>query len=331
MLSSVPSLRLLLSLLVIFVATVYTVTANDGEKSKTPANTHSARDSDEKDAKTEAAPEKNKGDKAEPNHADENAPTVKSQIIQLAPEVELLNNGDISVKGDCKGDINTFCAHVKAGSSHLAECLQNRIEDEEEGSAELLGTVSKECKEEVIGYKMNLAKNINYDTAMANACKADAEEHCKDLNDITVDGKVITCLREMKPSLSAKCRDHITRAQLEAARDYRIDAAVYESCKMDAYKFCKGVEAGSGRVNACLRSHRDEVRPSCILPAEIIRLVLSSLVLMSAAAALPQGIVSWLLHGVNCPSRSESKQAAQSRQPLCLHESCHTLNWIASP
>lgn len=313
-----PSLRLLLCLLVIFVASVYTVTANDGEKSKTHANTDSAKEKDEKDGKTEAH-EKHEGGKADVQHgAKENVPTVKSQIIHLAPEVELLNNGDISVKGECKGDIDTFCPHVKAGSSHLAECLQNRIEDEEEGTAEVSSTVSKKCKEEVIDYKMKLAKNINYDTAMAKACKADADKNCGFLGDVTEDGKIIACLRQMKPNLSAQCRDHITRAQLEAARDYRINAKVYESCQMDAYKYCANVEAGSGRVNACLREHRDQACPSNLLPADIILPVPSSLMLLSAAAALPQGILAVLQPRVSCssctkiPHRSVTVDALQS-------------------
>lgn len=258
--SSNLSLRLLLSLLVILAAAVCTVTADNTAK---PEKTEPAEDKDSKDDK-DSDPENDKptGGKTEPDgEARDDLPRKKQQIIEQAPEVELLNDGDIDSDGDCKDDVNDFCHKVKPGSSHLAECLQNRIEDEEDSSTTLSGMVSKKCKEVVIDYKMKLATNINYDTDMAHACKSDAKELCADLGDVQADGKIITCLRERKPELSAKCRDHITRAQLEAAKDYRIDAEVYDFCKLDAYKFCKDVEAGSGRVNACLRKHGDEARP----------------------------------------------------------------------
>lgn len=269
---SVPSFRQLLSLLlVVLAATVCTVCANAADTSANPSESNPAKDDGDpnEDAKTEsssgekAAPDESGGDKDESKNAGEGGGTspVISHIIQQAPAVELKNNGDIDPEGDCKKEIKSFCPNVKPGNSYLAECIQNRIEDEEEGATEFSNKVSPKCKDAVIQYKITLATNINYDTEMANACKKDAEENCKDIKDITRDGKIITCLREIKPKLSSKCRDHITRAQLAAAQDYRIDAQVHDFCKMDAYKHCKDVEAGSGRVNACLRENRDEVGP----------------------------------------------------------------------
>lgn len=249
-LSSLQSIRLLLSLFLIAVAAVHPAAAEPAK----PTTSGPA-----KNTTTSTPASKNETDSKSNQDEADKIPSVKSQIIQQAPEVELLNNGDIDPEGACKKDVATFCANVRPGSSHLAECLQNRIEDEEDGNVELSGKVLKKCKEAVTDYKIKLATNINYDTAMARDCKVDAEKLCGDLDDVKFSGKIIACLREAKPALSSRCREHITRAQLEAAKDYRIDAYVYDSCKMDAYKLCPDVEAGSGRVNACLRDKRDEV------------------------------------------------------------------------
>ena len=230
-----------------------------------------------------------------------------SHIVEQAPAVELLNNGDIDPEGDCKKDIQDFCPKVKPGSSYLAECVQNRIEDEEEGATDFSTKVSPKCKDAVIKYKMKLATNINYDTEMAKACKQDAAQHCNDVEDVVQDGKIITCLREIKPNLSAKCRDHITRAQLAAAKDYRIDAQVHDFCKMDAYKFCRKVEAGSGRVNKCLRDNRDEVRSTLLPCTPTITLLLPyGLACSRASVDLPEAPLHTILSSSSIHFRSEN-------------------------
>ena len=34
-------------------------------------------------------------------------------------------------------------------------------------------------------------------------------------------------------------------------------------CKIDVEKFCKGVESGGGKLNACMNEHEDELSPAC--------------------------------------------------------------------
>lgn len=65
---------------------------------------------------------------------------------------------------------------------------------------------------------------------LSQACKGDAERLCGYVRDLTFPGKVTACLREKKPELSGRCRARITRLQLDAAEDYRLDAQLYEAC-----------------------------------------------------------------------------------------------------
>jgi golgi apparatus protein 1 len=189
-----------------------------------------------------------------------------SREVEFAPAANLTGGtGDVPTNGDCAEDIEIFCNSVKPGYDHIAECLNNQIFDEREGNSEYTVKVSKKCRAAVLKYKMELATNINLDVNMAAACKADAKRFCEYVKDFKFPGKVIACLREKKPSLKGKCRAMITRAQIEAAEDYRLDANLYDACKADAENVCKDVEAGSGRVNACLRKHRHQVRPNCML------------------------------------------------------------------
>ena len=184
----------------------------------------------------------------------------ESKEIDLAPSVELhAGTGDIDTTGPCAEDIDIFCREVKPGYAHIAECLNNQIEDDRDGTSEFTAQVAKECQQAILEFKMELAENINSDVQMAAACKQDAEKFCQYIKNMDFPGKVIACLREKKAQLSGNCRKRITLAQIQAAKDYRLDANLYEPCKPDAEKLCADVEAGNGRVNGCLRDHRDEV------------------------------------------------------------------------
>lgn len=184
--------------------------------------------------------------------------------IEAAPKVDELPGavGDLDIDGPCAEDISTFCSSIKPGGSHLAECIQNQIKDEEQGATEFTAQITETCKAELLSYKMKLVRNINMDKERRKACKKDAQELCQAdvLASESVPGKVITCLTEARPRLSKKCAESIYEAQLEAAQDYRLNAVLYSECQDDADRICAHVEPGEGRVHACLRDHRSDVR-----------------------------------------------------------------------
>ena len=184
--------------------------------------------------------------------------------IEEAPDVEELPGsvGDLDEAGPCATDINTFCSTVKPGGSHLAECIQNQIMDEEQGATEFTAQITENCKAALLEYKVKLTKNINMDASRRRACKADAHKMCKFEVEARepFPGKVIACLTEKKHALSKKCAESIYQSQVEAAQDYRLNAVLYQVCRKDADNVCAQVEPGAGRVNACLRDKRLEVR-----------------------------------------------------------------------
>jgi hypothetical protein len=171
--------------------------------------------------------------------------------VELAPEVKLsAGTGDVDTTGPCQEDIQIFCPSVKPGAMQVAECLSNQIDDETEGRSEFTAQVSDACKKNILGVKMELVTNINFDVKMTAACKEDAAKHCKYTESLEYPAKVIACLREQKPRLSGKCQTQITNAQMAAAQDYRLDAQLFEACEPDAAKVCKDIEPGSAGERA---------------------------------------------------------------------------------
>jgi Cysteine rich repeat len=205
--------------------------------------------------------------------------TTTSHEVDAAPAANLTGGtGDVPTNGPCAEDIVIFCQGIKPGYAHLAECLNNQIFDERDGNSEYTVKVSAPCRGAVLKFKMALAQNINLDVNMAADCKDDAKQFCDYVKDFKFPGKVIACLREKKPNLKGKCKRAITKAQIEAAEDYRLDANLYDACKADAANVCKDVEAGSGRVNACLRENRLKAR---------LKVLCTGRLHLSSAAALP--------------------------------------------
>lgn len=247
-------------------------------KPKAPAEKDTPADNaDSKKASESPSPPEDKAVDDEPQSDSDDqiaeAPPVDDgddDQIEEAPPVDKLPGGvgDLSVSGPCAEDIGAFCMAVKPGGSHLAECIQNQIMDEEQGATEFTAQVTEKCKSELLEYKMTLVGNINMDEERRKVCKKDAHKICgaELLEREPFPGEVIACLTNARtenitPTLSKKCSESIYQAQLDAAQDYRLNAVLYAACKQDADSFCKHVEPGAGRVNSCLRDKLNEVLP----------------------------------------------------------------------
>jgi hypothetical protein len=58
--------------------------------------------------------------------------------------------------------------------------------------------------------------------------------------------------REEKENAGPKCKEQITRVELDAANDFQLDRQLYGACKADADKWCAGVENKDGAIQECL-------------------------------------------------------------------------------
>jgi len=201
-------------------------------------------------------------EEAQAEGADAINPVISNIIEAAGPTILPNGDADVSTTGDCASDIKFFCKTTKPGEGRLAACLSNQ-QDQEENGAVTGRKISAPCREELRAYKIDRAENINKDLKLAVSCKADAEKYCNASNIFPEPGAVLTCLREVKDKLSDVCQAEVTRTQLGGAKDFKIDAMLNELCSADAEKVCNDVTPGEGRVQECLRQHRDALSWDC--------------------------------------------------------------------
>lgn len=86
-------------------------------------------------------------------------------------------------------------------------------------------------------------------------CLGDARKFCASVQ--AGGGRIRDCLREHQADLTPACRAVVANALPGPM------AAWAKSCEADVDKLCKDVPVGKGRVIRCLRSHSDQLSPSC--------------------------------------------------------------------
>lgn len=150
-------------------------------------------------------------------------------------------------KDACKADMEKFCKDVTPGEGRLKFCLK-AYEDK----------VSAECREQMgkagekIREKMQEGKE---------ACKADVEKFCKDVE--PGKGGVVQCLKKHEGELSEACgKFHAKMAEHHRGMKEGLNKKK-EACRGDVEKFCKGVEPGEGRLIKCLQEHKAELSKDC--------------------------------------------------------------------
>lgn len=178
--------------------------------------------------------------------------------VSVAPEAELINGvDDIDESGNCMDEVKKLCPDVEAGESKLADCISDAITESEISNEDDAPVISDQCREDVFQYKILRSSNINFNVALAKACKVDAEKLCNNTWLFGYKaGQVIGCLKDAKERVAPACKKQLFKVQLDAAHDFRADAPLYAACKVDAEKLCKDVKFGGGRVQACLRDQR---------------------------------------------------------------------------
>jgi hypothetical protein len=73
-------------------------------------------------------------------------------------------------------------------------------------------------------------------------------------------GRVLGCLQDNEPRLSAACHEKLDADALKARR---LIEEFGRACREDVTQFCAGVEPGEFRVIGCLGQHQLDISPSC--------------------------------------------------------------------
>ncbi|CAM6095965.1 unnamed protein product [Calypogeia fissa] len=154
----------------------------------------------------------------------------------------------LSSTGNCSEEIKNFC---DLKSETALECISKKLKSENAKD------VSEGCKQEWRDAKLTFYI-LSGDKKLEDACKNDIDAKCREQP-----GGVLACLRTAKEGLSQACQDQILAAEQDAVDDYRMDPSLRRECSGDAATYCKGVENGEGRVQACLRDHSQKISYNC--------------------------------------------------------------------
>jgi hypothetical protein len=134
-------------------------------------------------------------------------------------------------QGACRNDVQKFCKDVAPGGGAIARCLAKNESQLSEGCRQAIEKGREQLEE------------------FSEACKADAQQLCKDVRPGR--GRITRCLAQNKDRLSPACREKITQVEQR------------HPCMADMERFCKGVQPGGGAINRCLSEHQAQLAPAC--------------------------------------------------------------------
>ncbi len=98
--------------------------------------------------------------------------------------------------------------------------------------------------------------------SVAKGCEKELESYCKDVT--PGEGRVLACLYSHKEKLSGRCEFALYDAAAQLERAIAALTYVANECENDLDKYCASVEAGEGRLLACLNEHEKKVSERCI-------------------------------------------------------------------
>jgi hypothetical protein len=93
------------------------------------------------------------------------------------------------------------------------------------------------------------------------ACEADIKTYC---SQVTLgDGRLLACMYAHEDKISPEC--DVAVADAADQLDWFLSSVreALETCAPDIQKHCADVEAGQGRIYACLRIKKDQIGDDC--------------------------------------------------------------------
>lgn len=123
------------------------------------------------------------------------------------------------------------------------------------------GTPSNSSSKSSTDAAANTTKGGDPLETFRKGCKSELESYCKNVT--PGEGRVLACIYAHGDKISGRCEYAMydSAAQLEravAALSYAVN-----ECGDDLEKYCSSVEAGEGRLLACLEQHDQNVSGRC--------------------------------------------------------------------
>jgi len=117
------------------------------------------------------------------------------------------------------------------------------------------------CAAAAVTFALGTASAQDVVAEVQKGCAKEIDQYCKGVT--LGEGRLAACFYAYEDKLSNQCQYTLYEAasQLEAAAvvlDYFVD-----QCGKDIVKLCSGVEAGEGRILACLTSQSTALSSSC--------------------------------------------------------------------
>ena len=96
---------------------------------------------------------------------------------------------------------------------------------------------------------------------VAKGCATELETYCKGVT--PGEGRILSCLYAYGDKLSGQCEFALYDAAAQLERFVASLSYVANECDEDVDKYCAGVQAGEGRILACLEAQGTKIQGRC--------------------------------------------------------------------
>jgi hypothetical protein len=97
--------------------------------------------------------------------------------------------------------------------------------------------------------------------SVKDGCKKELDSYCKEVT--PGEGRVLACLYAYQDKLSNRCEYALYDASTQLQHAVAALTYVANECADDLKKHCAAVEAGEGRLAACLKKNEKDVSVRC--------------------------------------------------------------------
>jgi hypothetical protein len=97
--------------------------------------------------------------------------------------------------------------------------------------------------------------------SVKDGCKKELDSFCKEVT--PCEGRVLACLYAFSDKLTGRCEYALYDASTQLQHAVATLTYVANECADDLQKHCAAVEAGGGRLAACLKKNEKDVSQRC--------------------------------------------------------------------